>query len=203
MLAKGTTVQATIEFLIHTAGPATVNEVLGALPENCRARLARVAARDEVPYQDLVALWEATDARIGGTAPDWMERQGAYAIEQMAPRHYAGLLRKRSPEEFLTQQVSLFQLYYRPGNMEVVNHGPNHAVVRLVGFNPNDRFFCRRFTGAWHATIAYTGGTNSRVRHVRCAIEGDAFCEWELHWTAPAPATRTSGPRRVLSTTSS
>ena len=182
MLAKGSTVQGTIEFLVHAAGPDAVRAALDALPPEQGARLARVSPRDEVPYADLVALWEAADALLASSRPDWLERQGAYAIEQLAPRLYGGLLRKGSPEEFLTQEVSLFQLYYRPGNMEVVDHGATHAVMRLVGFHPTDRFFCRRFTGAWHATIRLTGGVESRVHHVRCAIEGDAFCEWELQW---------------------
>jgi hypothetical protein len=28
------------------------------------------------------------------------------------------------------------------------------------------------------------GGSEPRVTHVRCALEGDAFCEWELTWKA-------------------
>lgn len=186
MLAKGSTVQATIEFLVHAAGPEAVRTTLDALPAEQRARLAGVSARDEVPYADLVSLWQAADSLLAASDPGWMERQGAYAIEQLGPRLYGGLLLKSTPEEFLTQDVSLFQLYYRPGNMGAVDHSATHAVMRLVGFHPTDRFFCRRFTGAWHAVIRMTGGVESRVHHVRCANEGDAFCEWELRWQMPS-----------------
>jgi hypothetical protein len=36
--------------------------------------------------------------------------------------------------------------------------------------------------------VELAGGVRPSVRHVRCAVEGDAFCEWELHWEPPAPA---------------
>src|ERR1019366_6549498 len=79
MLAKGSTVQATIEFLVHAAGPEAVRTTLDALPAEQRARLAGVSARDEVPYADLVSLWQAADSLLAASDPGWMERQGAYA----------------------------------------------------------------------------------------------------------------------------
>jgi predicted hydrocarbon binding protein len=30
--------------------------------------------------------------------------------------------------------------------------------------------------------VELAGGVDASVRHVRCAGEGDAFCEWELRW---------------------
>jgi hypothetical protein len=198
MIAKGSTVQGTLEFLRVSAEPHTVGIILDALPEACRNRLVSSSAVAEVPYEDLVALWEAADAMLAPEDPAWVERQGAFAIEQLGPRLYSGLLRKRSPEEFLSQGVSLFQLYYHPGNVEVVDRSPGHAVVRLVGFHVVDRFFCRRFTGAWPALLRVAGGVDTQAHHVRCAREGDAFCEWELGWRVlnRRPA-RTRTPKRA------
>jgi hypothetical protein len=31
--------------------------------------------------------------------------------------------------------------------------------------------------------LALAGGEQPQVRHVRCAVDGDAFCEWELRWS--------------------
>jgi hypothetical protein len=58
-------------------------------------------------------------------------------------------------------------------------------VLRLVGFDPADRTFCRRQTGGLLCSIQLAGGTQGSVRHVRCSVEGDAFCEWELRWETP------------------
>jgi predicted hydrocarbon binding protein len=55
-------------------------------------------------------------------------------------------------------------------------------VLRLVGFEHGSPFFCRRQTGGLAQAVAIAGGERPRVRHVRCALEGDAFCEWELRW---------------------
>jgi hypothetical protein len=95
---------------------------------------------------------------------------------------YSGLLRKSSPTEFLTQRVSLFRLYYHPGNMEVVEEEVEHAVLRLVGFDQADPLFCRRQTGGLRRALTEAGGHEPLSSHVRCVNEGDAFCEWELRW---------------------
>jgi hypothetical protein len=97
---------------------------------------------------------------------------------------YSGILKKSNPTEFLTQSVSLFRLYYRPGNMEVVYEAPGTAVLRLVGFDAGTPLFCRRPTGGLECALKLAGGVAPRARHVRCALEGDAFCEWELGWGA-------------------
>ena len=60
--------------------------------------------------------------------------------------------------------------------------GPGGGVLRLVGFDHGSATFCRRQTGGLRQAVALAGGERPRVRHVRCVLAGDAFCEWELRW---------------------
>ena len=96
---------------------------------------------------------------------------------------YGGLLRKASPAEFVTQSVSLFRLYYAPGDMVPVEVEPGRAVLRLEGFPTASPLFCARQTGGLRQATELAGGKSVRVRHVRCEHEGDAYCEWELRWS--------------------
>jgi hypothetical protein len=66
--------------------------------------------------------------------------------------------------------------------MEVVERGEGRVVLRLVGFDHDEPLFCRRQSGGLHRALQAAGGSEPRVTHVRCALEGDAFCEWELAW---------------------
>jgi hypothetical protein len=186
MLAKGSTLRSTLGFVAAAADAGAVERVLGRLPAATRARVEAAAPTDEVPLALLGELWSAVDAEIGGDAPDWPERSGAFAIESLGVQLYGGILLKSSPGEFLTQRVSLFRLYYQPGNMEVVEREDGRAVLRLVGFDPGDPRFCRRQTGGLLRSVELAGGGTSSVRHVRCSLEGDAFCEWELRWSEGA-----------------
>jgi hypothetical protein len=77
--------------------------------------------------------------------------------------------------------------------MEVVEAEQGRAVLRLVGFDPGERTFCRRQTGGLLRSVEFAGGTSGTVRHVRCSLDGDAFCEWELRWETPAPAVAGTG----------
>ena len=182
-LAKGSTLRATLDFVGETAGDDTLAQVLARLAPGVRTQIEAAALTAEVPFALVIELWRAVDAVIGGATPDWIERSGARSIERSGQQLYGGILRKASPEQFLTQSVSLFRLYYAPGDMTVVEVEPGRAILRLVGFGNTDPLFCRRQTGGLGRALEIAGGHSAAVRHVRCAIEGDAFCEWELRWT--------------------
>ncbi len=181
-LAKGSTLRSTLAYVADAGGEDAVRRVLAVLPEDERRRVHAAAATDEVPLDLLLSLWRAADEVLGPEDPRWVERSGAFAIESSGVQLYRGILLKKSPTEFLTQRVSLFRLFYSPGDMEVVEVEPGRAVLRLVGFDPGDTLFCRRQTGGLLRSTELAGGARATVRHVRCVVEGDAFCEWELRW---------------------
>jgi hypothetical protein len=186
-LAKGSTLRSTLRYVEAEHGAEAAAGVLDRLAPDDRGRVEAAGSTDEVPVELLRALWDAVEAAIGKRDPGWPEKSGAYSIQSMGVQLYGGILRKRDPLEFLSQPVSLFRLYYQPGNMEVVEAEPGRAVLRLVGF-PGDPVFCRRQTGGLLRAVDLAGGVHPSVRHVRCSVEGDAFCEWELHWESPQPA---------------
>lgn len=181
-VTKGATVVATLAYLQVVHGAETRAEVLASLDPALCERLTSLDATAELPYDDLLTLWRAADELLRGRDPQWMERSGAHSIESTGVQLYSGILRKRSPHEFLTQSVSLFRLFYSPGDMQVVEEDGTHAVLRLAGFDSRDVLFCRRQTGGLRQALLQAGGESPRVKHVRCELAGDAFCEWELSW---------------------
>lgn len=191
--AKGSVLIATCRFLEEEGGESLLEEVLGRLAPEERRRVEAAEPTDEVPFTLPLALWEAADAVLGREDPGWMERAGAFSIEGAGRASYAGILRKESPRTFLTQPVSLFRLYYHGGDMEVVRQEPGHVVLRLVGFDEAALPFCRRQTGGLRRALELAGGRDTAVEHVRCAVEGDAFCEWDLRWKEES-ADRSEGP---------
>ncbi len=183
--AKGSAVQSTLTFLAATVGEEMPAMLMAALDAETRAAVRSVAPTHELAYDVLVTLWLAADRWILAHRPElrnWAEQAGEASIGSLGVQLYGGILRKPTPREFLTQSISLFRLYYQPGDMEVVEDVPGRVVLRLVGFDPVTTIFCRRQTGGLRKAVALAGGEDARVRHVRCCIEGDAFCEWELAW---------------------
>jgi hypothetical protein len=181
-LARGSTVQATMDFIRRSHGDAALESILATLGEERRSLLLAADKTGYVPYDLLLALWQAADGRLATAQPDWMEQAGAFAISSLGQELYGGLLRKTSPLEFVTQSVSVYKLYYSQGDMELVQVEPGRAVIRLVGFDTLGPLFCRRQTGGLRSAAELAGGVEVRVKHVRCAFEGDAFCEWEVRW---------------------
>lgn len=180
--AKGSTLIATMDFIRGEKGPESLEAVLNRIPSGERQRIVSAKPTDEVPLDLALALWRAADVELRDAEPEWVERAGGYSIGGPGVKMYSGILRKASPAEFLTQRVSLFRLYYHPGNMEVVEEEEEHAVLRLLGFDQADPLFCRRQTGGLGRALTEAGGQEPLASHVRCVTEGDAFCEWELRW---------------------
>ena len=180
--AKGSTIRSTLAYVREAAGSDMLDRVLARLGDDVRAMVTAAQATDELPFDVTVALWNAADAELGPTDPQWIEKSGAFSIQSTGVQLYSGILKKSTPLEFLTQGISLFRLYYHPGDMQVVEQDASRAVLRLIGFDHGTRLFCRRQTGGLHRALALAGGESPAVRHVRCGIEGDAFCEWEMRW---------------------
>lgn len=182
MIAKGSTIHTTLDFLQQEGGAELRDRVRARLADDVRARVDAARPTDELPLDLAVTLWRAADQELGGEDPGWIDRAGAYAIASTGQQRYGGILHKATPSEFLTQGVSLFQLYYHPGNMEVVEEQPGRIVLRLIDFDVPDRLFCARQTGGLRQTLLIAGGEQPTARHVRCTLDGDAFCEWQLTW---------------------
>lgn len=181
--AKGSVLRATLDFLAREAGENMLERILARLPAPMRAEIEGASPTDEVPLALASALWHEADEVLSPRDPEWMERAGAHSIDFTGVPLYSGIVRKTSPLEFLNQRISLFRLYYHQGDMEVVEHEPGRAVLRLVGFDGVDPLFCRRQTGGLRRVLEIARGGDPTVRHVRCAMEGDAFCEWDLAWS--------------------
>lgn len=181
--ARGSTMHATLGFVRERFGVGTLEAIMGRLDADTRTRAERAAMTDELPYELLLAVWRSADETLRALEPNWMEQAGAFAIESLGQQLYGGLLRKSSPSEFVTQSVSLFRLYYAPGDMVPVEVDSSRAVLRLVDFPAIGPLFCRRQTGGLRRATELAGGKGVRVTHVRCEHEGDAYCEWELRWS--------------------
>ena len=179
---RGSTLHSTLEYLQHALSASAYDEVLARLTASDRRLLSSAAVTDDVPYSVALNLWRSADIALGPINPQWAEHAGAEAIRVRGLKLYGGLLQKPTPLEFVTGHISLFQRYYRPGDMRVTEKVAGRAITRLEGFEPGDRLFCRRLTGGWRAAIEIAGGHNAQVTHARCVMEGDLFCEWDIRW---------------------
>ncbi len=181
-LAKGSTIKSTLDFLAREAAPETVEVILSRLTWEERRLVESATPTVEMPYELSLSLWRAADHYLRDEDPGWVERAAAWSISSIGVQLYGGIIKKATPEEFLAQHVSLFQLYYQPGNMEIVAQSPGYAVTRLIGFDPGDTLLCRRLTAGWITALGLARGRDTSARHVRCTLEGDHFCEWEVRW---------------------
>jgi hypothetical protein len=194
-MAKGAVVVATLDYLRTVHGDAVASAVMERISPETRSAFDSAGATAEVPLVLIYELWRAADALLAARHPTWMEEAGAHSITSKGMQLYGGIVQKTSPIAFLCQPVSLFRLFYRSGEMDVIEREEGRAVLRLHEFSDADPLFCRRQTGGLHRALELAGGRDAVVRHVRCACDDDAFCEWELTWTAAPERVSGAGQR--------
>ena len=85
--AKGSTLRATLAFVEGAVGPERTQAVLARLEPAVRERATTAQATDEVPIEQLLALWHAIDAELGAESPQWIEHSGALSIEAFGVQH--------------------------------------------------------------------------------------------------------------------
>ena len=180
--ARGSTLHSTMEFLAHALSREACAAVLSRLSSEERSLLETATVTDDVPYHVALSLWRSADKELAVIDPYWAERAGAEAIRVRGMQLYAGLIQKPTPDDFLAQHISLFQRYYRPGDIKVTERTAGRVTVRMIGFEAGDPLFCRRLTGGRLAGIEIAGAREPVVTHARCVFEGDLFCEWEVRW---------------------
>lgn len=181
-VAKGAALRATLAYIESVAGRAVLDDVMRSLPAEVRAQAEAITPTEEMPFRLLLDVWRAADTIMRPIDPEWMEKAGAHSITSVGSQLYGGIIRKGTPAEFLNQPIKLFRLYYHSGDMHIIEQEPGRAVLRMVDFDEPDTLFCERQTGGLRVALELAGGRHAAVRHVRCANEGDAFCEWEARW---------------------
>ena len=178
MYCKGSVVRSTLAFVRAERGNGMVAQLLESLPADRRQRLTAAEPTEEIPFAFVRELWEAVNALLGASDPKWSERAGAFSIESAGVQFYGGILKKSNPTEFLTQSVSLFRLFYRPGDMEAVFAEPGAAVLRLVGFDAGSLRIAVQTSGNATATgeieVRYSGRSINSISARDLVLDGQS-----------------------------
>ncbi len=180
---KGTAVVATIRFLRERFGEEAVASVVSALVPTEQALVEQGAlASTWYPMSLLLHLMQESQARFGARPSSLLKEMGRASADYSLTTVYRIFFKMGSPQFIIARAARVFGSYYDSGDLRVLESGPGHATVDLVGFQEGTQEFCERILGWMERTMELSGARNLRASHARCLHRGDDACRFQGDW---------------------
>jgi hypothetical protein len=180
---KGTAVVATVRFLEEQFGHPGLRSVLDALPAAERALVEPAPlASTWYPMSLLLHLMREAQVQHGPSRPRLIRDSGRASADYGLTTVYKIFFKVGSPQFIIGRAARVFGSYYDTGDLRVVESGPGHATVDLVGLEEGSVEFCERILGWMERTMELCGARNLRSAHSRCGHRGDPVCRFQGDW---------------------
>ncbi len=179
---KGTLIRARRRYLVETFGEQMLGAVAQAAPPDAARILTDVPLAFEWgPMQRMIGLDIAIiRVAFSGDAAR-MQHLGAEIAGYDLPLTYRALMKAGSPSFVARRMGSVYQRYFREGNVRAVASDKG-ATMRFGGAS-QPLFMCRYGMAGWmQRAIRLSGGRNCQIEHTECRHDGHAECIWRCDW---------------------
>lgn len=180
---KGSVLQSRLAFVREHGGPAAVDRVLQALPDEDRKMLSGILLpAGWYPFATNERLDHAiaTETKMGEALFLLLGEKSATDNLGSAQKIY---VRDRDPHGLLKHAASIYRLYYDTGHRTYEKLAATSAVLRTFESRTFSRADCLTVAG-WHRkAIEVCGGKGARVTETKCRTRGDEICEYLCEWS--------------------
>ena len=170
-------------YLLDRHGP----EVLAAVLERAPGRAGRelqtgmLSVTAWYPVSELAGLYDRC-VEVTGAGLTLPFEAGRAAMKGSVPVIFRMFLRILSPELVVRRAMSIFRRFYDGGGPRVIEHGPQHVVVRFTGCHGFTRLLWEDIRGATHGTLEVAGAKGIAVSFAAGGAEGDSEATLEASW---------------------
>jgi len=177
---KGQLLQSRLEYVRTEHGPAGVERVLQALPEEERARLAGLAREAWYPFRSLMLLDRAIAATVGQGDRTFVD------LGRASARHRTELLGEHaalvSAHGFLSRMAEEHRRFHTFGHAQYKRLGFRHGQITFFDYPEIDPAYCLSGIGYMMGAVEQLTGAAVRVEELTCQCRQDASCCFDVRW---------------------
>jgi hypothetical protein len=177
---RGQLLQSRLEFVRAEHGPAAVERVLHALPEEERARLAGLAREGWYPFRSLTLLDRAIADTLGGGD------QTIVDLGRASARHRTELLGEHaalvSAHGFLARLAEEHRRFHTFGRADYRRLGFQHGQISYSEYPEIDPVYCLSGIGYMMGAVEQLTGAAVRVAELTCQCRQDPACCFDVTW---------------------
>jgi hypothetical protein len=177
---RGQLLQSRLEYVRVEHGPAAVERVLRALPEEERARLAGLDREAWYPFRSLMQLDRAIAATLGGGDATIVE------LGRASARHRTERLGEHAPlvsaHGFLSRMAEDHRRFHTFGRAEYRRLGFRHGQISYFEYPENDPVYCLSGIGYMMGAVEQLTGAAVRVEELTCQCRREPACCYDVKW---------------------
>jgi uncharacterized protein (TIGR02265 family) len=178
---KGQLLLSRLDYVRTQHGPAAVERVMRALPDEERARVAGLSRDAWCPFRTLMRLDRAIADTVGaGDERIFVELGRASAL------HRTELLGEHvtlvSVHGFLSRMAEEHRRFHTFGRAEYRRLGFRHGEISFSEYPEVDPAYCLSGIGYLRAAIEQLAGAAAAVEEVTCQCRGQRECCYDLRW---------------------
>jgi hypothetical protein len=181
-LVRGTLVLNTFAFVRKAHGLEAHRRILDALaPRSSRPLEGTIRDAAWTPLEPLIAYIEKAKELYAAGEEDYFRQMGRFAGRADRDRNLGVMV--RDVDTATKMAAVLWRHLFEEGSLEVVERGAASARLRIRDF-PASRALCDRIQGSLEGLLG-TDARRVRADRRACLLDGDPYCEYEVHWEEP------------------
>jgi hypothetical protein len=177
---RGQLPQARLEYVRAEHGPAAVERVLQALPEEERARLGGLARDGWYPFRSLMQLDRAIAAALGQGDRVFVD------LGRASARQRTELLGEHAPlvsaHAFLSRLAEEHRRFHTFGRAEYRRLGFRHGQISYFDYPEIDPVYCLSGLGYIAGAVEQLTGTAVHVEELTCQCRQEPACRYDVKW---------------------
>lgn len=107
---------------------------------------------------------------------------GRYSAEYGLKGVYKVLVKLSSPLVLIKKGSSILPTYYKPTELEVVEHGKDFAIVHIKKFPEIDKSIENRIAGWMERAVEVTGCKHVTVNITKSMADKAKYTEYKIYW---------------------
>ncbi len=183
MKVKGNIIKSRIAFVKERFGQPAWEQVLAALPEEDRRRLATPAmsvAWYEFELGD--RLDKAIVTVLGKGDTKVFEEMGRASARENLTGVHSSFLEPRDPQKFMAKAPLIYRFYYDTGQRVWQPTGPTSGTLTTSGSETFSTADCATVVGWYQEALKMLGARNVSVVEETCCARGADACRYRVSW---------------------
>lgn len=180
---KGSVLLSCLAFVDEKYGPAHRLRLREALDESTRVLMdGKILPVNWYPFEHLIHFMKTAQNVLEPRSHSFYRDMGRFATDFAVNRFYRFLMSFASTERVIRRAEGIWQTFYRPGQMKILEVGNKKARLQLLDFPHESPEFCERLMGWMVRMVELTGGRNCQMLHPLCIARGEPYCEFYATW---------------------
>jgi uncharacterized protein (TIGR02265 family) len=181
---RGIAFLAAMKYIKQNYGEEGFARVLESLsPEDRDVITGKLNPVTLYPMKAYISLLAAADKVFGKGDYALCSDIGRFEADETFSGLYKVFLEVGNPHAVIKKASLAWRTLHDAGDLEVEQTSDNYVKGKVTNFPDSHKAFCKVMLGYFGKVIEMSGAKNLDVKEIKCRVNGDDCCEFEVRWS--------------------